>query len=235
MSKSLKEILKISNVLYIDDINSSSSEKVLKILKLFFAKVTTCNNYKDSLKQLENNKFDAIISEIELKDKSGITLIKKIRETDTQIPIAIISSNKEEKNLFEAIRLNLVDYLVKPVNADELIFVLNTMAKKIFNNGNIIVNINDKLSYSFLDKQLSYENKKLSLTKNEVKLLELLILNKDKTVTKNDIEYHIWENEVISESAFKSLFLRLRNKIGKETIVNNFGVGYSISIKGKKK
>lgn len=230
MSNSLKDILKISNLLFVDS-DEELSKKSLDIFKLFFSKVVHCRNFKDAIKAYEDDGIDAIITDVILPDNCGINLIKKIREQNSKIPIAILSANKDEKYLFEAIRLNLVDYLVKPANANDLIFTLNNMAKKIFNNGNIQVNINGKITYSFLEKNLQNGNKKIPLTKNETKLLELLILNKDKTVSKEDIEYHIWEDGQISDSAFKSLFLRLRNKIGKETIKNNFGVGYSIDLK----
>lgn len=229
MSSSLKQVLKISNVMYVDNIEDNTS-KTLNILKLFFGKVTVCNSYDAAIKSYNSNKINAIITEIELSDNSGFDLIKKIREKDQNLPIVIVSYNKEEKNLFQAIRLNLVDYLVKPINANDLIFTLNNVAKKIFNGGNITVNINNTIAYSFLDKNLQNGDKKISLTKNEIKLIELLISNRDKTVTKEDIEYHIWKDEIVSESAFKSLFLRLRNKIGKDSIVNNFGVGYSITL-----
>lgn len=229
MSKSLKYILKISTVLYIDSYNENVA-KIEKILTLFFKKVVFLNNYEDAYNYYIENKPAAIITEVLLDDKSGIELIKKIREKDNKTPIMIVSFNKDEKNLFDAIRLNLVDYLVKPINSDDLIYALNNIAKKIFNNGNIMVYINKKLSYSYLEKTLISNDEKIMLTKNEIKLIELLIANKDKTVTKEDIEYHIWKDEVVSESAFKSLFLRLRNKIGKNTIVNNFGIGYTISL-----
>ena len=227
MSRSLKNILKISTALYIDN-DATGNSKTLNIIKLFFGNIVLSSSYKDGLEKYKNSSPNAIITEIELPDKSGIELIKKIREENESIPIIIISTNKEEKNLFEAIKLNLVNYLVKPANADELIFTLNKTAKLIFNNGNITVTLNKNLTYSYVEKALEDNGKKVPLTRNEVKLLELLILNKDKTVTKEEIEYYIWEDESVTESAFKSLFLRLRNKVGKDRIVNNFGIGYSI-------
>lgn len=229
MSNSLKHILNISTVMYVDNIDQNS-EKTIKILKLFFTKVIVCESYDEAIKSYNLYEINAIITEIDLADKSGFSLIKYIREKDQDIPIVIVSFNKEEKNLFQAIRLNLVDYLVKPINANDLIFTLNNMAKRIFNGGQITVNINKRISYSFLDKTLKNSDKTITLTKNEIKLIELLISNRDKTVTKQDIEYHIWKDEVVSDSAFKSLFLRLRSKIGKNSIVNNFGVGYSINL-----
>ena len=72
------------------------------------------------------------------------------------------------------------------------------------------------------------KNEIISLTKNEYRLLEFFILNKEKTLTKTEITKFLWSKESITESAFKSLFLRLRNKIGKDCIQNIFGVGYKL-------
>jgi len=71
-------------------------------------------------------------------------------------------------------------------------------------------------------------NKSSTLTKNEFRLLEFLIENKSKKLSKQEIETHLWADEMITNSAFKSLFSRLRGKIGKDSIINTFGVGYSI-------
>ena len=229
MSTSLKNILEISTVLYVDNIKEKQS-KTIEILNLFFLEVIVCSTYEEAIEIYNSKKINALITEIELEDKSGFQLISKIRTISQNFPIVVLSSNKEEKNLFKAIRLNLVDYLVKPVNANDLIFTLNNIAKRILNNGNINVKINNKITYSFLDKTLTNNDKQIPLTKNEIKLIELLITNKNRTVTKEDIELHIWDDEIVSDSAFKSLFLRLRNKIGKNAIINNFGVGYSINL-----
>jgi DNA-binding response OmpR family regulator len=66
------------------------------------------------------------------------------------------------------------------------------------------------------------------LTKKESKLFELLLLNKNKIVKIEDIKKHIWIDKEVSDSALKTMFSRLTNKIGKDVITNSFGVGYGI-------
>ena len=81
---------------------------------------------------------------------------------------------------------------------------------------------------NLIDKSITILDKKQSLTKNESRLLELFLINKNKFVKNEDIIKQIWSDKEVSSSAFKSLINRLSNKIGKDTISNSFGIGYGI-------
>ena len=65
-------------------------------------------------------------------------------------------------------------------------------------------------------------------TAKEVKLLNHLIVNKSRMTSKEELQSTLWEDDMGSESAFKSLINKLRSKIGKESIENISGVGYRI-------
>ena len=68
----------------------------------------------------------------------------------------------------------------------------------------------------------------IKLTKNESRLIEVFLANKNKYIKNEDIKRIIWSQKEISDSAFKSLINRLSNKIGKDLISNSFGMGYGI-------
>ena len=144
------------------------------------------------------------------------------------MPIIIITENKETDVLIEAIKLNLIDYLLKPVDINKLIHALNLSAKNILNSGEIKTIIKNDVIYNYVDKCITIFDKKQSLTKNESRLLELFLINKNKFVKNEDIIKQIWSDKEVSSSAFKSLINRLSNKIGKDTISNSFGIGYGI-------
>ena len=144
------------------------------------------------------------------------------------MPVIIITENKETDILIEAIKLNLIDYLLKPVDINKLIHALNLSAKNILNSGEIKTIIKNDVIYNYVDKSITILDKKQSLTKNESRLLELFLINKNKFVKNEDIIKQIWSDKEVSSSAFKSLINRLSNKIGKDTISNSFGIGYGI-------
>ena len=227
MSMSLKKILKQLTVLHITLIDDSY-KKVDNILNVFFNKVV---HYEDEILALDyfySSNPNIIIIDINLKGKNGIEIIKTIRKENKNVPIIVITANKDLNNLLEAIKLNLVEYLIKPLDINKLIYSLNQTAKIVLNSGDIVSNITEDTNYDYVKKSITNKDQTYVLTKNEARLLELFLSNKNKIIKNEEIQRVIWPNKEISNSAFKSLLNRLSNKIGKETITNSFGVGYGL-------
>jgi DNA-binding response OmpR family regulator len=228
MGYSLKDVLKSLKVLFVSK-KESITKKELEIMNLFFEKIIISHSSKKALKIFSLEHPDIIITDIELDEINGIEFCKQIRKSNPNIPILILSKNKSEKYLFEAIRLQVIDFIVRPMKVENLIFALNQTAKHIVNHGNITIKINGHIKYDYKEKTISHTDGKFyKLTKNEFRLLELLLANKHHTLSKEEITNYLWADEDITESAFKSLFSRLRNKIGKDNIKNNFGIGYQL-------
>lgn len=227
MNLSLKKILKQLDVLFISEVDSSY-KKIENILRLFFKEVLNTNSLINANKIYEKSFPSILIIDINLKESSGLSFVKNLRKKNKSMPIIIITENKETDILIEAIKLNLIDYLLKPVDINKLIHALNLSAKNILNSGEIKTIITNDIIYNYVDKSITILDKKQSLTKNESRLLELFLINKNKFVKNEDIIKQIWSDKEVSSSAFKSLINRLSNKIGKDTISNSFGIGYGI-------
>lgn len=227
MNLSLKKILKQSDVLFISEIDDSY-KKIEYILNIFFKKTFHTNSIINANQIYEKNFPKTIIIDINLNEINGITFIKELRKKNKNLPIMIITSNKEVDILLEAIKLNLIDYLLKPLDINKLINALNICAKQILNNGEIVTIINQNIKYDYVEKVIINGKIKINLTKNERRLLELFLENKNDYIKNEDIKKRIWSEKEISDSAFKSLINRLSIKIGKETISNSFGNGYGI-------
>ncbi len=227
MNLSLKKILKQSDVLFISEIDSHY-KKIENILNIFFRKTLHTNSLTNANQIYEKIFPNALIIDINLKESNGLVFIKELRKKNKTLPIIIITENKEILTLLDAIKLNLTDYLLKPLDINKFINALNSSAKQILNNGEIITIINQNIKYNYVEKIVIKENIKIKLTKNEARLLELLLSNKNKYINNEDIKKQIWSQKEISESAFKSLINRLTNKIGKDNISNSFGIGYGI-------
>lgn len=229
MSYNLKNILKSLKVIIISK-NEYINSKEIDILELFFEKIIILNSAERALKTFVSLRPDVIICDIDLPHINGIEFCKIIRKINSKIPIIILSHKTDKKYLYEMVRLQLIDFVIRPIKPEDFIFALNQTAKHILNHGEIFIKLNNGYTYSYKDKTIKVDtSSEIKLTKNEYRLLELLILNRDKTLTKEEIESNLWANENITKSAFKSLFSRLRNKIGKETIKNIFGVGYQLN------
>jgi DNA-binding response OmpR family regulator len=227
MNLSLKKLLKELTVLSLLK-EDNENKKINNVLEIFFNKIIYTNNQNDALKIYENTFPNIIIVDIDVDNSSGIKFIKEIRKKNQSIPILIITKNKEIDNLIEAVKLNLIDYLLKPIDINKLIFSLNQIAKIILNSKGVTISIKEDIKYNYLEKTISNKKNKEVLTKTESRFIELLLTNKDKIVSIQEIKRIIWGNKEVSESAFKSLLNRLSKKIGKDTITNSSGIGYGI-------
>lgn len=229
MKTSLKNILKVLKVIYIDE-QDEIPKTIQNTLKIFFKEVYYVNNVKDAMEVYSSKKPDVIISEVNLNNcDSCIHFLKNIRYYNQLIPIIITSSNKQEDVLLDSIRLQIIDFLVKPLTLDKFIYPLNNIAKHILHHGNVIVSLGHHMKYNYINKNIAQNNKIIQLTKNESRVIELLLSNEGKVISNSEIEFHIWGEEYVSDSAFKSMFKRLRDKIGSDIIKNSPGHGYFLN------
>ena len=227
MNLSLKKILKQLDVLFVSEIDNSY-KKIENILGIFFRNVLHTNSLSYAKNVYEKSFPSIIIIDINIKESSGIAFIKELRKKNKTIPILVITENREIEVLIDAIKLNLIDYLLKPVDINKLVYGLNLSAKQILNSGEIKTTIKNGIKYNYLEKSIITPSKKFVLTKNESRLLELFLINKNKFIQNEEIVKYIWSEKEVSFSAFKSLINRLTNKIGKDLISNSFGIGYGI-------
>lgn len=119
--------LKKLNILFIES-NTEDREHFSNILYKFFNNVVVCSNGKDGidsfLEKRQEYFIDIIICDKTLDDITGIEVLKKIREIDSEIPFIITSPKIEVDDLLIAIKYKATDYLSKPVNAKDMIFCI---------------------------------------------------------------------------------------------------------------
>ena len=220
-------ILKKSAILIVDD-----DEQILHNLKLtlsiFFDTVLTAKNGIEALKIYEEvSSIDVIITDYVMPKMCGYVLCKKIRRIDNDIPIIMMSNYSEKEKLLKSIPLGLIDYLIKPIEYTTLSTALLKIAIKINSKSLDSIFLNE-LEYSFIRKEIKKDNTIIKLTKNEALVLELLINNKTNITSVDQIKYTLDAEHNKSEQAIKNLFYRLRLKIGKNMIINNKALGYSL-------
>ncbi|MCT7511127.1 response regulator [Aliarcobacter cryaerophilus] len=145
MNKNLG-ILKNINILYLED-----DENLLKhtsdILEDFVANIYGVKNTIDAMKILLEKKVDVIISDILLENENGINFLKYIKSKDILIPAILTTAHTDTNYLIESIKLKVENYLLKPINIDELLNSLydvilpKIQEKEIKKNSNIIKTI----------------------------------------------------------------------------------------------
>jgi YesN/AraC family two-component response regulator len=124
--KYVKEI----SVLYVEDDDNTREELVFflenKVKKLYVAK-----NGQEGLELFEKYQPDLIISDIQMPVMNGTKMVKLIKQVNTTVPIVFITAFNDADNLYEAIKLNVTNYLTKPLNLFALSEVLTSVAKNI--------------------------------------------------------------------------------------------------------
>lgn len=228
---SLTDILKNSTILYVED-EIDIRESVTKTLKLICKDIVDVATIDEAKDIYHKGAVDIILTDIELNGQSGLEFTKYIRTLDKEIPIIVMSAYTEKDYLLDAIKLQLIDYLVKPVDFDSLFNTLKNSAKTILNNGSFCIEFNNGVKYDISKNMIIPTNgENINLTNLEKRLLKLLIKNKNRTVPTEEIKAYVWEDLYPTESALKSLLNKIRAKIGKESIENISGVGYNLILK----
>ncbi len=219
-------ILKNMNVLYVDD-DPSACDKLEAILKYYFAQVYISNSAHEAMEIYKKRVCNILLVDYDMPIMNGFEFLSEIRKENYLIPAIIVSSYDDKEKLFNAIKLELVDYLVKPYSLDELknIFqlTLDWMDKKSI----LEIKLTDTLSYSYVTKKLSIDSKEISLTPSEFKILEILLSNENRVIS---YEYLI---DLIDElSHVKSLtnqVYKLNKKLGINLIKNLKDTGYVLT------
>lgn len=220
-------LLKSKSVLYVD---TDSREKVhiTKVLKILFDKVIVTDNDKDALALYEDESPDLVITDINSSsDINGVKLIKQLRQTNYRLPIIIVTKKSDANILIDIANLAIDAYLYKPIDPEILTKVICRSIKRNPNESGLAV-LDKHLIFNTATKELYQDGSVVALGAKEHQLLLLLLENRSKTVTKEEIEKKIWPLESVSDSAIKKLILRIRQKMKTNIILSVRGIGYRI-------
>ena len=159
---------------------------------------------------------------------SGYDLIKKIREVD-DTPVIFTSARDQELDKIVGLEMGSDDYITKPYSPKELVLRVNKIIKRVYKN------ISEQISYETytvdIDKRIVLENEtELCLTTLEFDLLLLLLNNKNKSFSRDDILNKVWGSDYFgSDRVVDDLVRRLRKKMPKLRISTIYGYGYRLS------
>lgn len=173
--------------------------------------------------------YDVIVLDLMLPSKDGISIAKDLRKEGIHTPILILTAKGEIDDRVLGLNSGADDYLVKPFAFEELV----ARVKALFRRPSEVKNT--KLTSSGLEintnaQEVKKENIVVHLSKKEYQLLEYLMKNKGKIVSKDDIISHVWDYESNILPNTVEVFVKyLRNKLGKDVIKTVRGFGYKLS------
>ncbi len=184
------------------------------------------DSFLDGLEAVEAiaSGYDLFIIDIDIPQINGIDILERIRILYPELPVIMISATINMQMITKAYTKGCSDYLKKPFDIKELELKIRAFTRSSSEE----VELGDDLHYDKQAKQLRYGSELIELTAKEHRLLYLLIENRGRVVSHEQIESAIWEHE--SEMGhLRQLVNRLRNKLPVDVIQNKIGEGYMLA------
>jgi len=227
MKKDCELILKSSTLLLAED-DKFVRESFGRVLSLYVGNILLAKDGEEALELFEKEQPDIIITDVKMPKLNGIELIKKIREENRSIPIIITSAYSDREYLLDAIKLSLVEYIIKPMKESQLDTVLENSAKILLDNSKTKIYFDENNYYDYINKQFISNSNFISLTNKEIEFFELLLAHRGELVTKAKIEDKLYIYEEAPPSALKNLVFKLRKKLPINIIKTYGKLGYLI-------
>ncbi len=171
------------------------------------------------------NKFDLFLFDVDIPFINGFDLLDQLRQSGDDTPCIFLTAKIDIDSLSIGFDIGADDYIKKPFDTDELIIRINTQIKRSFNSYKETIKYGN-LIYNITDQTITKDDKPIQLSPAELKLFELFIKNINKSITKEDILYHIHHGVEGSEAALRVQISKLK-KLGLE-IVNQRAIGYKL-------
>jgi two-component system phosphate regulon response regulator PhoB len=223
-------------ILIVEDREDIAELIQLNLEKAGFRTLLASNGEK-AIQHLEQNSIDLIVLDLMLPRISGLDLLKMIKNNKHwgTIPVIIESARSDEGDIVQGLELGADDYVTKPFSQK----VLLARIQKIFERNKLehtgIMNINEKeLVVNRESLEVFLNEKPIALTYYEFKLLELLMLNDSKVMTREQILNEIWREEaIVVDRVIDVHITSLRKKLEEAArfIQTIRGVGYRFSSK----
>ena len=206
-------------------------EYLIEYLQLFFKNVYSAKCGQEAYSIYLDKGPDIILSDINMPNLDGLSMISKIREKDLKTKIIIMSAHSDKEKLLKAVELNLLTYLIKPIK-------LETLKQLLFNTVESLKSSSDKVHlgsdiyWSKTQNRLYSNEEHVILKERESMLMGLLCSNINQAFSNEEIFHHLYSksDKEYSEYAITSLIKRLRSKLPKNIIQNEYGSGYKIRI-----
>lgn len=225
MTKNVLEKLQNITLLYAED-EVGIRENIADSLRYYVKEVYEANDGEEGYDLYLEKAPDIILTDIRMPKVNGIEFIKKIRETDKSTPVVMITAHTDKEYLLDAVSLHMEKYIVKPLDLDELFEALEKCIDMLASNKETILKTDEDYLYDYDLKELKYKKESIILNKKEMMFLEVLISNQNRVVNYEEFQDKVWGDDVMTDSALRSLVRNLRKKLPTDIIFNLSGVGY---------
>lgn len=185
---------------------------------------------EDALFQYEVNEYDLVVLDLNLPKVDGMDILKKIRETDGEIKVLILSARTKVGDRILGLDEGANDYLIKPFDFGELEARIRGLLRRKFVQAPPLLELYD-LRIDTKAKKAMIGSAPVALTRKEYGILEYLLLHKNQVISAEELSEHVWDNAFDPFSnTFRYHIHSLKKKLnlvsGRDYIRTVHGQGY---------
>ncbi|NLT62963.1 MAG: response regulator transcription factor [Clostridiales bacterium] len=209
------------------------AESIRRHISAWGCEVRCADNFENVLSEFVDFDPQLVLMDISLPFFNGYHWCAEIRRI-SKVPIIFISSASDNMNIVMAVNMGGDDFIAKPFDLDVLTAKVQALLRrsydfmvpaKLLESGGAVLNVSDAT--------LTFEGNKTELTKNEFKIMQLLLENKGRIVSRDEIMTRLWEgNSFVDENTLSVNVNRLRRKLEdaglSDFIATKKGIGYMV-------
>jgi len=192
--------------------------------------VDYCEDGDSGMTCATTKSYDAVVLDVMLPGRSGLEILKALREGQNNVPVIIITARGESEDRIEGLNLGADDYLPKPFFVEELLARLRAVWRRS-SDGNMSLLSIGSLSANLMSREVSRSGQKIDMTPKEFSLLAFLMRSPNRVLTRTQILEQVWGYHFDPGTNLVDVYIRrLRAKIdleGEAELIETLrGVGY---------
>lgn len=176
---------------------------------------------------------EIILTDIMMPQMDGLTFVQHVRESSPHTKIVVLTAYDERENLIKALGLNVVNYLMKPINRRKLSSAVDLALETLPNceDEKYICRIDNDTRWDEKSKELYRYGEVVTLSQLEKRLLTLLCGYRNREVSSKDIYFHVWQDfdSEVSMDSVRTLVKKLRKKLPAGILINSYGGFYKLT------
>ncbi|MCI9328449.1 MAG: response regulator transcription factor [Ruminococcus sp.] len=220
------------HILIVED-ESAIRQELRLLLENALYRVTALDDFTDVPEQVLSCGPDLVLLDLNLPGESGFDICTRIRAS-SEVPIIFVTSRTDSMDELTGLMKGGDDYITKPFQAPILLAHIAAVLKRAAREGTEVTKLTHKgAELDIARGSLSFCGQVVELTKNELKIMHYLFLNKEKIVSRANLIEYLWDNQVfIDDNTLSVNMTRIRAKLEqagmRDFIRTKRGMGYSI-------
>ena len=199
-------------LLYAEDEEDLNKVVTKKLTEEGFS-VDSCFDGREAIDNVQFTEYDAAILDIMMPHADGFAVLKELRKLKKNTPVLFLTARDSIEDRVTGLDSGANDYLVKPSSFEELLARIRVLTREKHNLTENILSIGD-LELNLSSHIVTRGGTEISLTSKEYQLLEYLLYNKEKVLSREKIENHIWNYDYEGGTNVIDVYIRyLRKKI----------------------